>query len=504
MSSASNLLVVSDLHLGGAVRLKYDEANPDITPTVPFGALRRAARLDRELSRFIHYYRHNAAPDGAPWTLVFNGDIFDFLHMDVHPLESDSGGVMNEEERIYGLAFDAQRAAFKLEVMARLHQRSLSALTEFVHHGNALVFVVGNHDVDLWFGEVREKLVEHLASGAPDPEDVRSRIRFEPWFYYEKDAAYVEHGHRFDPYATFPDPLKPLSADQGNLLAPNFGHFGLRYFCNRVRSFPVHDLDHLKFMDVMRWIRDHPPWYVLRAAVQFAAFVYVYAKAALRDRFHREQKGGKGRAKRRKRIRKFANRSGLPLNRVLALDRLRRPHVGATLTRLAQALLLDLIGITIGTVVGIIAVFWYWDGLMAWGLAIGVFVLGLLIERWAAQTRPAIDIHPIHERMARRIGRLTGVQVVIFGHTHVPVLQRVGNTHWLNPGSWEHLPTQKIHSAKEPCDCDSRFGLVLKTAGGVKPHLMRWCRQRRAVLPIAAAYTGGEATPTSSASSVSA
>jgi len=489
MSSASNLLVVSDLHLGGAVRLKYDEDNPDITPTVPFGALRRAARLDRELSRFIEYYRDHPAPDGQPWTLIFNGDIFDFLHMDVHPLETDSGGVMNEEEKLYGLAFDAKRAAFKLEVMARLHRRSLNALTSFAHHGNALVFVVGNHDVDLWFSEVRDKLVDHLADEAPDPASVRTRIRFEPWFYYEKDCAYVEHGHRFDPYATFPDPLKPLAADRGNQLAPNFGHFGLRYFCNRVRSFPVHDLDHLQFMDVVRWIRNHPPWYVIRAAIRFAAFVVVYAKAALSDRFHRERRGGKVRAKRRKRIRKFAVRSGLPLNRVLALDRLRKPHVGATLTRLAQALLLDLIGITIATVVGIIAAFWYWDGLMAWGIAIGVFSLGLLIERWAAQTRPAIDIHPIHERMARRIGRLTDARVVIFGHTHVPVLQRVGRTHWLNPGSWEHLPNQKIHGADEPCDCDSRFGLVLGRGANVKPHLMRWCRQRRAVLPVASAQS---------------
>lgn len=484
MSSASNLLVVSDLHLGGAVRLVYDEENPDIRPTVPFGALRRAARLDRELARFIEYHCHHPAPNGAPWTLVFNGDIFDFLHMDVHPRASDAGGEMNDEEKLYGLVFDAQRATFKLEVMARLHQRSLSALTNFVQHGNALVFVVGNHDVDLWFSEVREKLVETLSAGAPDPADVRSRIQFEPWFYYEKDCAYVEHGHRFDPYATFPDPLKPLAADQGHLLAPNFGHFGLRYFCNRVRSFPVHDLDHLKFMDVVHWIRNHPPWYVIRAALRFAAFVYVYAKAALRDRFHRERKGGRGRAKRRARIRKFAARSGLPLNRVLALDRLRRPHVGATLTRLAQALLLDLIGITIATVIGIIWAFWEWDGWMAWGAAIGIFIGGLLIERWAAQTRPAIEIHPIHERMARKIGRLTGVKVVIFGHTHIPVLQRVGPTHWLNPGSWEHLPTQRVHGPDEPCDCDSRFGVITRSANDVEPRLMRWCRQRRTVLPV--------------------
>jgi UDP-2,3-diacylglucosamine pyrophosphatase LpxH len=484
MSTGSNLLVVSDLHLGGSVRVRYDEDNPDIKPTVPFGALRRAARLDRELARFINYYRAEPASNGRPWRLVFNGDIFDFLHMDVHPLETDSGGVLNEDEKLHGLAFDANRSAFKLEVMARLHQRSLTALTNFVHHGNELVFVVGNHDVDLWFRQVREKLVDHLVEGADDAQGVRSRIRFEPWFYYEAGCAYVEHGHRFDPYATFPDPLKPLAADQGTHLAPNFGHFGLRYFCNRVRSFPVHDLDHISFIDVMRWIRRHPPWYVLKAAGRFAAFVYVYARAAVRDRLHREKYAGRNRANRRARIRKFADRSGLPLSRVLALDRLRRPPVGATLGRLAQALLLDLIGITILTVVGMVAAFWIWDGLVAWGAAAATFGVGLLVERWAAQTRPALDIHPIHERMARRIGRLTGVAIVVFGHTHRPVLQRVGMVDWLNPGSWEHLPSQRVHGANEPCDCDSRFGLIQRDLERPRANLMRWCRRHRSPLPV--------------------
>ncbi len=94
-----------------------------------------------------------------------------------------------------------------------------------------------------------------------------------------------------------------------------------------------------------------------------------------------------------------------------------------------------------------------------------------------------MDIHPLLGAVARRIARLTGARVVVFGHTHVPVLERAGaHAHWLNPGSWEHLPRQQLHAAEEPCDCHARFALITGEAQATRARLMRWCRRQRAPL----------------------
>ena len=76
MSSAprSSLLVVSDLHLGAALR-----------PPMTERSFEMIEKLDRELEQFLAYHIENPAMTEEeiplPWTLVFNGDTIDFMHM---------------------------------------------------------------------------------------------------------------------------------------------------------------------------------------------------------------------------------------------------------------------------------------------------------------------------------------------------------------------------------------------------------------------------------------
>ncbi|MCA9537513.1 MAG: metallophosphoesterase family protein [Myxococcales bacterium] len=476
---ASDILIVSDLHLGGPLRPPPHQ-DPDHPPPIGLRAIRRVVRLDRELARFIDYHRAHPSAPGRRWTLIFNGDTIDFLHMDVRPDQDQ----LDAEESHYGLAFDERRARFKLAVIARCHRHSLTALARFIEAGHQVVFIVGNHDVDLWFGEVRNDLIEQIAAHADDPEQVRAGVRFEPWFYYDAGRAYVEHGHRFDPYATFPDPLSPLAADRARYLAPNFGHFGLRYFCNRVPSFPIHDLDTMTWRDLWAWVKAHWPWGLLRSLGQYVAFVFRYAQATARDRFSRGRREAVTRARRRDRLRRFAARHGWPLARILALDGMRKPHVGETIGRLIQALHLDrlaLIGLTLACVVvalGLVDA--PWSGL----LALGVAGLGFGAWRQLDRTRPPVDVHPLLGRVARRVGRLTDAKVVVFGHTHRPTLRQVGKVRWLNPGSWEHLPRQHLHADGAPCDCAARFGIIAGDRDHLRTRLVRWCARAHAPLRI--------------------
>lgn len=474
----SNLLIVSDLHLGGPLR-PAPTADPDGPLRVGFGALREVVRLDHALARFVDHHREHRPRGGGRWTLVFNGDTVDFLHMDLRP-EGEDAPAPEGDEHLYGLSFAADRAVWKLGVIAAYHRRTFAALARFVEAGHRVVLVVGNHDVDLWFADVRQAFVERVAAHADDPAVIRDGVRFEPWFFFERGRVYIEHGHRFDPYATFPDPLAPLAADRARYLAPNFGHFGLRYFANRIRSFPIHDLDQQDLGDLWRWIKRHSPLYVLKATWQILAFLWHYVRANARDRFSRRRREAATRARRRARLRKFSARYGLPLGRILALDNLRKPHIGQSVFRLAHGLMLDrilLIGLVLcGLVVGVSLD----DAETGTGVALGTMAFCALAWWQFDRTRPSADIHPLLGRMARRVGRLSGAPVVVFGHTHRPVLRRLGRTRWLNPGAWEHVPRHRPHRLDAPCDCPARYGLIDGPAERPVAHLQRWCVRRGA------------------------
>ena len=143
-------------------------------------------------------------------------------------------------------------------VISQVHRHTFEALARFVDAGHECVFVLGNHDVDLWFEKVRQAFLDALELVSTNRSRIREAIHFEPWFHYEPGRIYVEHGHRFDPYNTFPDPLQPIVVTEERQLAPTFGHFSLRYFCNRVRSFPIYDMDKEPVTKIFKWVIGAP------------------------------------------------------------------------------------------------------------------------------------------------------------------------------------------------------------------------------------------------------
>jgi UDP-2,3-diacylglucosamine pyrophosphatase LpxH len=491
--NSSNLLVCSDLHLGGTLRGE-DIAAAD-GGRLPFAALRRAVRQDRAVSKFLDYHQENLSTNtqgaSVPWRLILNGDIFDFLHLDVRPT-GESENAPSEEETLYGLSFEENRSCWKLGVICSVHRRTIQALASFVDAGHEIVFIIGNHDVDLWFDKVRNGLLDAIALMSEAPDTARSRIQFEPWFYFEADRAYIEHGHRFDPYNTFPDPLQPLLIRRERELAPTFGHFSLRYFCNRVRSFPIYDMDHNPISKIIRWIIERPKKEVFMAAVQWTVFMWRYIRTTFLIRRDSGERQAQLRQKRRNRLRRFAKRYGMPIKRILALDALKRAHVGASLLRFAQGMLLDRVALVCSFMAMSLAVLSLSDGWVT-GLLLTAIV-SAVVWGWLRldKTRPIHDVQPLLGRLARRIGKLTGARVVVFGHTHKSAIERRGSTEWMNPGSWEHLPFTQSHDEDCECTCSVKYGVVTGQGQQTQAYLVDWCSQSH--VPIGACQSEGETT----------
>jgi UDP-2,3-diacylglucosamine pyrophosphatase LpxH len=112
--------------------------------------------------------------------LIINGDGFDFLMVAPY----GTGGVM-----------DASLAMEKLRRITAAHHLFFQTLQAFVSQpGRHITFMTGNHDVELWFAEVRAGIMEALGLS---PED--ERVSFCPFRSYRPlPDVYIEHGNAFD------------------------------------------------------------------------------------------------------------------------------------------------------------------------------------------------------------------------------------------------------------------------------------------------------------------
>jgi predicted phosphodiesterase len=408
------------------------------------------------------------------------------------------------EEYAYGLSFTSQRARYKLCLMAAWHRRAFRALARFAAAGHQLVFVAGNHDADLAFPGVRNELVLQLEAHVPSAERarVRQNTRVARWFWFEPGRAYIEHGHRFDPYTTFHDALVPRMWGRATHLAESFCHVSSRLFVNRIRTLPVHDLDAWKMMDFVRWglgagTSLHRLFWSYVSLVANLARRAVREERELRTRWQRRQRN------RLARLRAYARGSRLSVEALSALESLGARPISATIRGVFHALYFHHVGIgAIALVLALVA------GLLApgpaWqvGLPLGVIAVAAGLFKLFAHLRPDPDAHPRLGAIAQRIVAFTRVPIVVFGHTHKETDASTGETsvdgstaRWLNPGAWENAWRRpRIHRAGADCTCGLRFARVLGTPedpGGVDARLVPWCRTARA--PLESPVTPGSA-----------
>jgi UDP-2,3-diacylglucosamine pyrophosphatase LpxH len=165
------IYVISDLHIGGA----YGD---------PSDAEDRGFRINTHVDQLAAFVRSLAVkPSGDPAIeLVIAGDFVDFL-------------AEREESAPHWQPFvaDPAKALAKLNAMVERDRVLFDAFGEYLAAGHRLVVLLGNHDIELSFPTVRERLAEALGAG-PGTDYL---------FTYDGEAyrvgdALIEHGNRYD------------------------------------------------------------------------------------------------------------------------------------------------------------------------------------------------------------------------------------------------------------------------------------------------------------------
>lgn len=173
-------VIISDLHLGGG------PADPGDDHVYQGG----------ELAEFIRGLATSPEGEAGDIELYINGDFLEFAQAHQKAYASKSARFWCSE---------AESLA-KLEVIIDGHQDAFDALGELLDAGNALTIAAGNHDVDLYWPHVQERL----------RAATRPSVVFEcgqEWQGRHDEALQISHGHIRDPANTFKQWENPVLED---------------------------------------------------------------------------------------------------------------------------------------------------------------------------------------------------------------------------------------------------------------------------------------------------
>lgn len=167
-------IVISDCHLS-AGRFFEGRLNPH-----------EDFFFDDEMVEFFDHFS-TGRYTSAEVELVINGDYLDFLNV---PQEGDFEDAITEE-----------LAVSKLEAIIAGHPKVMAALRRFVSRpGKFVTYVVGNHDPDLFFKAVRDRIIrEWNPDGLLKPDGTpRLRILHETDHLEYPEGIEIHHGNQFE------------------------------------------------------------------------------------------------------------------------------------------------------------------------------------------------------------------------------------------------------------------------------------------------------------------
>jgi UDP-2,3-diacylglucosamine pyrophosphatase LpxH len=387
--------------------------------------------VDERIGRMLRAARAEAT---GPIELVLDGDIFDFDA--VTELPRDGRFRMSWLERIRGLAPTEARSTWKLNRILDDHPGLVAALRDHVMAGNSVIFVVGNHDMELLWPGVQAALRKRLDLG-PD----HARVVFCEWFYISSGDTLIEHGNQYDAYCLCADPISPtirFGPDDLRIRLP-FGNHASRTMINGMGLINPH-ADSNWIMPF--WGHVMFFWNYVARSQPFLPWTWLWTSVvtlwlSVRDGLEPAEVDPLSLDDRVEDVAARAN--GTPRT-VRGLFALRVHPAWYQPWRIARELWLDRAFLFLLIVLGsfqvlatakvfVVIEIWWWLALVAL-----LFPPFLFYAR--SVSSEALDFDRAVARRIHLLSAVSGTSRVVFGHTHREVHTRMGDVEVLNAGTW--------------------------------------------------------------------
>ncbi len=488
-------VILSDLHLGEGRK----RATGQVSRFESFF-------FDRPFERLLLHLREQAKERGRRWTLVFNGDMIDFLRVTSipDPTQPPKGlPPITPTKQKYGLGTSPAESKWQLERVVEGHPVFFRALARFLLEGHRVVILKGNHDVNWFWPEVRYRFMElmeaflrEVDNQDPTTEEriprALDRLRFRSWSIYVEKLIYVEHGNQYDATNAFRNFMYPLLIDPESPVGSYeidfpFGSFFIRYFFNMIElRFPSSPYyrNISAFFYTIRRRHLYVFWHVV--SNYFPYFFRTLKKVKTR-------RGPRHREIQEKNLR-LIRQVGEEYGKEGAVEKIAKLQEAPAYENKLDFLMTILkrpakkFAAAVG---GLILLSFCWNILSEWILGTGrnlvlkttlsvifdygFIVIGLvwlfLVLRPTKAGVSYREAEPgVLRQKAARIAEMLDVKYVTFGHSHVEDIWKVPNrdTWYFNTGTW----TPFIDEDKQVIRPEVHFPVLLVRGDSAK--LMRW------------------------------
>jgi UDP-2,3-diacylglucosamine pyrophosphatase LpxH len=422
-----NTFIVSDLHLADS------ETNSNKPLWKKFKS--KEYFFDQDFSDWIDSILNIK---NEPKELILNGDIFDFDSTLTLPKNKRKFPIKKYEYSL-GLNPMEEKSVFKIEVILKEHKIWTDSIVKFIKNGNRVVFIIGNHDIELCWPSVQNKILELFNL----TEEERKLVTFCEWFYISNKDTLIEHGHQYDPYCLTLNPINPIIRKNGifKVRLP-FGNLATRFMINAMgfRN-PYNEKVYVgSFWDFVKF-------YIKYELKNQPLIVFTWFFGALKtllysigESFIPSQRDPQTFMIK---LNEIAKKSNSTIDQVLQL---RENHAHPAVrkpSKIIQELWLDraffLMGIlfiswqifTTSALFAEMSIYWFLIPLIIFTILFTYYAHGI-----------STDIH-LNQNQGKKRGvlscKICNVKRIILGHTHFPEKKKLkDNIEYLNSGTWSY------------------------------------------------------------------
>lgn len=466
-----NYIMLSDVHLGSDII-------PHVRPWASTSWLLEKHEIDVRLVGWLDHYCAQR-DQGRPWRLVIAGDFLDLAGISLTTPAGMRTAPTAEEQR-HGLGSAVDHVLHKVKAIVARHPSVFQALGRFVAAGNALVFVRGNHDIELYWSEAQSALISAILALEPvrDHHALRSRIAIRPWFFAVEGLLYVEHGHEFDPLCGYGDPLSSTCMRDPRRIRCTAFSVLLRYVARPTCGLSSGSYSYAAMGDYVRLLLKLGWRGSLAIAVRYlrASYRLLSESASNTSSIARERARAAALS-----LTQFALGSGVSEER---LTELRALYVAPAVQRfgvMLRSLYLDrIVCALVGTFGLVLAASFFANIGVVGSLGIGlVATLSIVYALVGTGDNCSPQATMLHN--AAHIAKLFSARWVVMGHTHQPILQAVSaSASYVNLGSWgEDDPPDERTAHRDPL---GTFLVLRRGTEDFLAELLRWDEQHGPML----------------------
>lgn len=388
--------------------------------------------FDNDFACFIQEIQKMA--DGKSVELILNGDIFDFDSVTSFPKDAHYTVSWLESRR--GLDSEREKSLYKIDVILRDHPIWVQSLAEFIGNGHRVVFVIGNHDLELNWLEVQKRIMDMIVH----KEEDRRRVRFVEWFYLSNKDTLVEHGHQYDPFCSSKDPVNPVVIDYNRLLVRlPFGDLACRYMSNGLGFFNPH-IDSNYLLTAWGFTKIYFKYMLRAQPLLIWTGFWTSVVTALQTLRHNTLQARQNPLTVEDRIDEIAKKSNASPRMVREMQALFAQPIAESPLKIARELWLDRAFMVLLGLFLLLYVFLLVDkiyNLSFYWLFVPILLLFPPYFLYARNVQSYVHQYkrPDEEKMTMA-GMITNTRRSVFGHTHFMRHEIVGGIEHLNPGTW--------------------------------------------------------------------